>query len=100
MVRIFNGTIPRFADFLSVKGLPFTNVLVWLITGYEIIGGMALMIGYYSKCLSIGFIIILVLGILLIHIASGWFVGEHGTGGVEYSFILIVALLVIMSSKK
>ena len=34
-------------------------------------------------------------GIVLIHWRFGWFVGEHGTGGSEYSIALIVMLLVV-----
>ena len=35
---------------------------------------------------------------ILIHANLGWFVGEHGVGGMEYSLCLIVALLVIAAA--
>jgi len=54
----------------------------------------------YTRLLAAGFIILLLVGIVLIHASLGWFVGEHGTGGCEYSFILIVALLVIAAEKR
>lgn len=95
VIRIANGTIERFASFLESKGLPFGTVTVWCLSAFEIIGGVLLALGYYKKWLSAGFIVILLVGIILIHASLGWFVGEHGSGGSEYSFILIAALLVI-----
>ncbi|MFA6056751.1 MAG: DoxX family protein [Taibaiella sp.] len=100
IVRIFDGTIERFAGFLSGKGFPFALIIVWLITAYEIIGGVLLIIGKLTKWISLGFIILLLSGIIIIHVANGWFVGEHGSGGIEYSFILIIALVVIAATNK
>lgn len=98
-VRLFNGTIPQFGSFFTNKGFPFGVTIVWVITVFEIVGGLLLALGYFTKLLSAGFIIMLLVGIILIHASLGWFVGEHGTGGSEYSFILIVALIVSASAK-
>ena len=95
VVRVFNGTIERFGSFLESKGLPLGTTTVWCLSTFEIVGGVLLALGYYKQWLSAGFILILLVGIILIHASLGWFVGEHGSGGSEYSFILIVALLVI-----
>jgi putative oxidoreductase len=35
---------------------------------------------------------------VLIHAHNGWFVGEHGAGGVEYSLSLSSALLVLIAA--
>lgn len=99
VVRISNGTIPRFAAFLEDKGLPLSIATVWLITVYEIAGGLLLIINRFTRWLAAGFILLLLAGIIIIHASQGWFVGEHGTGGTEYSFILIMALLVIAANK-
>jgi putative oxidoreductase len=37
-------------------------------------------------------------GIVIIHAQLGWFVGEHGTGGSEYSVCLLLCLLVIAAA--
>ncbi len=98
IVRILGGTINQFAGFLNAKGLMIGHVLVWSITVFELAGGVLLALGYFTKWLSAGFIGMLLVGIVLIHAGQGWFVGEHGTGGVEYSFILIVAFLVVAAA--
>lgn len=98
VVRIANSTIERFAGFMESKGFPSGIFWVWGITAFEIIGGLLLAFGYFTKILSAGFIFLLLIGIILIHASQGWFVGEHGTGGCEYSFILIIALFVVATS--
>ena len=100
VVRILYGTIPQFALFLENKGFLYGKIFVWGITVFEIAGSVLLAAGYYTKWLSAGFIMILLIGIVLIHASLGWFVGEHGTGGCEYSFILIICLLVLAAEKK
>ena len=100
IVRIANSTVERFGEFMQSKGFPYGVVWVWGITTFEIIGGLLLAFGYFTRILSAGFIILLVVGIILIHASLGWFVGEHGTGGCEYSFILIMTLLVIAAASE
>jgi putative oxidoreductase len=97
VVRIANGSIWQFGDFMKEKGFPYGIVWVFGITAFEIVGGILLLFGCFTKIVSAGFILLLLTGIMLIHINSGWFVGEHGTGGIEYSFILIMAFLVVAS---
>jgi len=99
-VRIGNGTISRFAQFLEGKGLPAGTVVVWLVTIYELGGGLLLVVNKATRWVAAGFILLLLAGILIIHASLGWFVGEHGTGGMEYSFVLIVSLLVIAADRK
>lgn len=99
LVRVLSiGSMATFSGFLHKQGLIFGNLLVWGLTVFEIAGGLLLALGSFTRWLAAGFIIILLMGIVLIHLQRGWFVGEHGTGGMEYSFILIVALLVVMAA--
>jgi putative oxidoreductase len=100
IVRLLGGTMERFAGFLGNKGFPFALIIVWLITVYEIAGGILLIIGKFTRWIALGFILMLLIGIIIIHAANGWFVGEHGSGGIEYSFILIIALTVIAATNK
>jgi putative oxidoreductase len=97
-VRLALQTVGRFAQFLNAKGFPWSEMVVYALTAFEILGGLLLALGFFKKWLSAGFIFILVVGIILIHASLGWFVGEHGSGGSEYSFILILALLVIAAT--
>ncbi len=94
-VRVANGSIAQFGAFLAEKGLAPGVPIVWAITAFELLGGALMALGYFTKWLAGGFLILITVGVVLIHARLGWFLGEHGVGGVEYSALLFVALLVI-----
>lgn len=97
IVRVINDTIPQFAAFLGRSGFPEPVAVVWLITAVELVCGVLVVVGYKPRYTALGLMAIAVGGIAVIHAKLGWFVGEHGTGGSEYSVSLILALLVIMA---
>ena len=99
-VRMVNGSIPGFGQFLEARHIPFGLAVVWLITAQEIIGGFLLALGLKVRWVTLGFQAICWGGIAIIHAKLGWFVGEHGTGGVEYSLCLSVALLVLAAADR
>lgn len=96
-VRVAHDTIPSFATFLASKGLPWPTALVWAITAFELGGGTALALGRLQRLLAVGFFVLLAVGIGLIHLELGWFVGEHGTGGMEYSVVLMACCAVLFA---
>lgn len=97
VVRIANGTIPQFGKFMEAQGFPAGEALVWAITLTELIAGVLIIIGRFVRPAAAALLAIAVGGIALIHRHFGWFVGEHGTGGIEYSAALIILLLLIMA---
>jgi putative oxidoreductase len=98
LVRIVTHTIPGFGEFLEVRGWPQGLLLVWLITLYELTAGTMIALGRHVQLFSAGLIFIATMGIVIIHAQLGWFVGEHGVGGMEYSVSLIVSLLVLAAA--
>lgn len=100
VVRIANGTIPQFAGYLAARGWPLATAIVWAITACEIVSGIALIVGRCVRLATSGLLFIAVMGIVIIHAQLGWFVGEHGTGGVEYSLALTVALITVAAADR
>lgn len=100
ITRIANGTIPRFVGFLEDKGFIYGLAVVWAITTVEIVCGSLLIVGKYTRWAAAGLMLICIGGIAIVHAAKGWFVGEHGAGGVEYSIVLFVACVVIAASER
>jgi putative oxidoreductase len=95
VVRIINGSIPRFAAFMESAGFPDGTATVWAITATELVAATQLIAGRNIRVACAALMTIAVGGILLIHRHFGWFVGEHGTGGSEFSVALIVLLIVV-----
>ncbi len=99
-VRIVNGSIPGFGGFLENRGFPYGVAIVWAVTSYELAAGLLMALGWRARWMATGLFIVAAMGIVLIHRHLGWFVGEHGTGGSEYSVSLMVSLLVIAAAER
>lgn len=98
LVRVANGTIPRFAGFMRERGWPAATELVIAITLVEVVCGVLLILNRHTRFAAAPLAAIALGGIVVIHWDNGWFVGEHGTGGMEYSVALLVALLVVAAA--
>lgn len=99
-VRIANGTIPQFGKFMSTVGFPAGELVVWVVTAVELVAGTLLIVNRYVRIAATALFTIAATGILLIHRHIGWFVGEHGTGGSEYSVALMLMLVMIAAADR
>ncbi len=97
-IRFYAGTVNGFGDFLNSKGFLVGSVIAWALTIFEILGGLAMAIGYFVKWIAALFIIELIMGIIIVHASNGWFVVGYGSGGMEYSVLLILTLVVIAAT--
>ena len=80
-------TVPGFAGFLGSLGLP--TFLAWPIILAELVGGAAILFGFYGRLVSAALIPVL-LGALVIHFPNGWLFNAPN-GGWEYPAFLAVA---------
>lgn len=95
VVRLANGSVPPFGAFLERAG--FAPGIAWVlgISACEIVAGTLLVAGLCVRGACAVLAVVVLGGIVLIHARLGWFVGEHGTGGMEFSVLLCAALLAI-----
>src|ERR671916_616425 len=83
-------TVPGFEGFLGKVGLP--TFLAWPIILAELVGGIAILAGFYGRLVSAALLPVL-LGALFVHAPNGW-VFNAPNGGWEYPAFLAVAALV------
>jgi putative oxidoreductase len=69
-----------------------------MITISELVAATMIVTGFAVRYAAGALLCIAVGGIILIHRNFGWFVGEHATGGSEYSVALIALLAAIAAS--
>lgn len=100
IMRSYADTVSDFGEFLNAKGFMIGGAIAWGITLFEIAGGALLALGFARKIISAGFATSLTMGILLVHMENGLFVVGHGTGGVEYSVLLVISFLLVASTEK
>ncbi|MGH8500628.1 MAG: DoxX family protein, partial [Methylococcales bacterium] len=93
--RISNGTVDDFGGFLGSQGLPLGLYIAWGITIFELVGSVLLAAGFYAWIIALVFAVHLSVGIAMVHWKQGWFVVGAGTGGMEYSVLLIASFLAI-----
>lgn len=98
VARIYLGIVDDFGGFLTTHHFPAGFYLAWVITIFEIIGSIALALGYFVMPLALIFAVELICGILLVHLKEGWFVVGAGRNGVEYSVLLIAVFLTLAIS--
>ena len=100
VVRIINDTIPQFANFLGTRGFPQPFAVVWAITVIELVAGTLMIVGVSVRCMAVALASIAIGGIIIIHARLGWFVGEHGTGGSEFSVALMMLLVIVAAADR
>ena len=84
-VAIF--TVPGFQAFLESTGFP--ALMAWPIILAEVIGGAAILAGFYGRLVSLALLPIL-LGAVFIHAPNGWLFTAPN-GGWEYPAFLAVS---------
>ena len=94
-MRFVDDTIAGFGAFMEARGFVHGEAWVLAITAYELGAGTLLLLNRGVRLAASGLAVIVAVGIWLIHRHNGWFVGEHGTGGSEYSVALLAMLLVL-----
>ncbi|MDP3256943.1 MAG: DoxX family protein [Bosea sp. (in: a-proteobacteria)] len=88
-LKIAIFTPAGFAGFLGQVGLP--AFLAWPIILAELLGGLAILVGFHGRVVSILLLPIL-LGALAVHAPNGW-VFNAPNGGWEYpAFLALTAL--------
>ncbi len=98
--RLYYASIPNFGEFLRTKGLPIGLALAYSITILEIVSGLLLAVGFKIKYCILFHALIILGGIVLVHLQQGWFVVGHGSGGVEYSVLILAVLAVLYQQAK
>ncbi len=90
-VKLFVFTPAGTVGFFQSLGLP--GPLAYLVIAVEVLGGLALIVGYRTRIASLILIPVLLGAIVTVHFAAGFFFSNAG-GGWEYLALWIVALVV------
>ncbi len=89
LLKVFVFTLPGAAKFFDSVGLP--GVLVYPVVAAELLGGIAILAGFYGRQVSLLLLPILAVA-AWVHWPNGW-VFTAPNGGWEYPVFLLVASL-------
>lgn len=78
-----------------LEGLGFTPAIFWsYLAGYStLIGGLFLVLGIFTRLATIPLIIFILVAMVKAHLSKGFFLMN---GGVEYTFIILCALIALL----
>jgi len=84
------------AGFLGSEGIPVPILAAWMITIFEFVGGMFLIVGLFVVPAAILLSVHMLMGIFLVHAQKGFWVVGPGQDGVEFSLLLIAGLISLL----
>jgi putative oxidoreductase len=94
--KIFGG-MEGTAGFFGSLGIPLPIVAAWMISLLEFLGGIALIAGFLVTPIALLLTTHMLIGILLVHAANGFYVvGPEAQGGVEFNLLLGASLLMLV----
>jgi putative oxidoreductase len=93
--RLLAGGVEPFGIWLNAQGFVIGTAIAWGVTLYEIVGTVLLAAKRFVFPLAVGFSLVYLAGLILVHWPEGWFVVGLGRNGMEYSVVLIVLLLCV-----
>ena len=101
LLSLFGGHGPQgFVRMVGTMGFPVS--LAWLVIGLEFFGGIAIVLGVLSRLAALGFAVEMVVGIVKVHLANGFFMNwarAPGRGeGYEFSLVLCALSLALLFS--
>ena len=79
--------------YFTQVGIPFAKYLVYLFGAVEIVGGLLLLLGLFTRLAAFVVMLELVYVFFRVHLRNGFFVN---TNGYEFVLILIFALIFVL----
>ena len=90
LLKLLVFTLPGTAHFFESVGVP--GWLAYPVFAAELLGGLAMVLGFYARHVALGLLPILVVA-TIVHVPNGWVFTNQG-GGWEYPAFLCVATIV------
>ena len=92
-------TIDKFSGYLGTLGVPFPEIVSWLVIIIESGGAVLLLIGLFVRWASVSLMVIMFFAGYLVHYDNGW---PHEANGIEFAatYGLMLFLLACLGSGK
>lgn len=91
----FGGGLDRFAGFLSNLGIPLPEVFAFLVAFFELIGGIGLIVGLFTRYWTIPLAVIMIVAIFTVKLQAG-LLGGGGRPGYELDLALLAGCIALL----
>lgn len=92
LIKVFLFTPAGFIRYFGSMGLP--EPFAWFVIAFEILGGLALILGVYTRIVAAAFVPHILGATLLVHASRGFMAANPG-GGWEFPAFWTVALVAL-----
>ena len=92
-MNIIGGQEAFLREMLSMVGWSAPDYLVWAITALELLGGLALMLGVFTREAALVLAIEMVVAVVLFHLRQGFFIVAVPNAPLAYGFEYHLALV-------
>ena len=86
--KLFMFGLEGTAGFFGSIGIPAPMVMATIVTFVELLGGLALILGLFTRLAAIPIAITMLVALFAVHLPNGFFVSD---GGYEWVLTLLVA---------
>jgi putative oxidoreductase len=90
------GSIEGTAGFLGGIGIPLPAIAAWAVTILELGGGILLLAGFLVTPVALLLTAHMLLGIIMVHAANGFYVLDQGSGGIEFNLLLAASSMMLV----
>ncbi len=98
-LRVYSNTVLAFGEILTLSGIPQGTIVAWSLTAFEILGGLAFLLGKFVKPIGLLLAIYLIAEIYLFQFKNGWSVSGFGKNEIEYNILLITSFFAVSLSQ-
>lgn len=91
----YDAGVSNAAGFFGGQGIPAPELMAWVVTVAEVVGGAFLIVGFLTRLVAVGFIVEMVLAILLVKTEIGLIAPMGGGAGAELDLALIAAMAAV-----
>lgn len=88
-------SIDKFSGWLATLGVPFPEIVTWMVILTEAGGAVLLLMGLFIRWATVPMIITMFFAGYLVHIDNGW---SHENNGIEFAAIYALMLLILLLS--
>ena len=92
-------TLEKFSGYLGTLGVPFPEIVSWLVIIFEAGGAALLLIGLFVRWVSVPLVVIMFFAGHLVHYDNGW---PYEANGIEFAatYGLMLFLLICLGGGK
>ncbi|MFQ5747701.1 MAG: DoxX family protein [Gemmatimonadota bacterium] len=91
--KIFGSQVSFVHEMLHMAGWSIPEPILWLVAVLELLGGIALLLGVFTRPLALALALEMIVAVILFHAKQGFFISSLPNAPLAYGFEYHVALV-------